>query len=141
MIAALLGGGAGLGGYTFVYAKGGSYFSNDPSACANCHIMQSHYDAWSKSSHKAVAGCNDCHLPPGKLGKLFVKTKNGFNHTWAFTTGRFQEPIRMTPANRQVTELACRACHQDMVQMIEPTHGETERLSCIRCHAQVGHPR
>lgn len=140
-IAMLLGGAAGLGGYTFVYAEGGSYFSNDPSACANCHIMQSHYDAWSKSSHKAVAGCNDCHLPPGKLGKLFVKAKNGFNHTWAFTTGRFEEPIRMTPANRHVTERACRACHQDTVQMIEWSDGEAERLSCIRCHTQVGHAR
>ena len=140
-IAVLLGGGAGLGVYTFVYAEGGSYFSNDPSACANCHIMQSHYDAWSKSSHKAVAGCNDCHLPPNKAGKLFVKAKNGFNHTWAFTTGRFHEPIRITRANREVAERACRACHQDMVEMIDPTHGETERLSCIRCHWQVGHPR
>ena len=139
-IAVLLGSGAALGTYTFVYADGGSYFSNDPAACANCHIMQSHYDAWSKSSHRAVAGCNDCHLPPNKLGKLFVKAKNGFNHTWAFTTGRFHEPIQITPANREVTESACRACHQDMVQMIEPSRGKTAALSCIRCHSQVGHP-
>ena len=26
----------GIGGYTFVYAKGYSYLSNDPQACANC---------------------------------------------------------------------------------------------------------
>jgi cytochrome c nitrite reductase small subunit len=25
---------AGIGGYTFVYAKGGSYLTNDPAACA-----------------------------------------------------------------------------------------------------------
>ena len=31
---------AGLGGYTFVYARGGSYLTNDPAACTNCHIMQ-----------------------------------------------------------------------------------------------------
>ena len=140
-IAVLLGFGVGLGGYTFVYAKGGSYFSNDPTACANCHIMQSHLDAWSKSSHRAVAGCNDCHLPTDGLGKLFVKAKNGLNHSWAFTTGRFHEPIEMTPANRSVTEHACRACHQEIVHMIEVVDEEGERLSCIRCHAQVGHPR
>lgn len=64
VIAVLLGSAAGLGGYTFVYAEGGSYFSDNPSACANCHIMQSHLDAWSKSSHKAVAGCNDCTCQP-----------------------------------------------------------------------------
>ena len=140
-IAVLLGSGAGLGGYTLVYAKGGSYFSNDPTACANCHIMQSHLDAWSKSSHRAVAGCNDCHLPTHGLGKLFVKAKNGLNHSWAFTTGRFHEPIEMTPANRSVTEHACRACHQEIVHMIEAVDEEGERLSCIRCHSQVGHPR
>jgi cytochrome c nitrite reductase small subunit len=31
---------AGLGAFTFVYARGYSYLSNDPSACANCHIMR-----------------------------------------------------------------------------------------------------
>ena len=30
----------GLGLYTFVYAKGYSYLSNDPQGCANCHVMQ-----------------------------------------------------------------------------------------------------
>ena len=35
----------GLGAYTFVYAKGYSYLTNDPRACANCHIMRDHYDA------------------------------------------------------------------------------------------------
>jgi len=32
---ALLGLAAGLGGYTFLYAKGGSYLTNAPAACAN----------------------------------------------------------------------------------------------------------
>ncbi|MGH7473570.1 MAG: NapC/NirT family cytochrome c, partial [Candidatus Methylomirabilales bacterium] len=45
----------GIGAYTFVYAKGASYLTNDPAACANCHIMREHYDGWSKSSHRAVA--------------------------------------------------------------------------------------
>ncbi|HYP29673.1 MAG TPA: NapC/NirT family cytochrome c [Blastocatellia bacterium] len=56
---------AGVGGYTFIYAKGYSYLTNDPAACANCHIMQDHYDGWIKSSHRSVAACNDCHTPPG----------------------------------------------------------------------------
>jgi cytochrome c nitrite reductase small subunit len=36
----------GIGAYTFVYAKGASYLTNDPAACANCHIMEEHYSAW-----------------------------------------------------------------------------------------------
>jgi len=35
--AVLVGIAAGLGVYTFVYAKGYSYITNDPAACANCH--------------------------------------------------------------------------------------------------------
>ena len=53
----------GIGGFTFVYARGYSYLTNDPAACANCHIMKEHFAAWSKSSHRAVATCNDCHTP------------------------------------------------------------------------------
>ena len=37
--ACLLGVPAGIGGFTFVYAKGFSYLSTDPRACVNCHIM------------------------------------------------------------------------------------------------------
>jgi nitrate/TMAO reductase-like tetraheme cytochrome c subunit len=36
---ALFGAAAGLGAFTFVYAKGNSYLTNDPAACANCHVM------------------------------------------------------------------------------------------------------
>ena len=35
---------AGLGVYTFVYAKGASYLMNDPASCANCHIMNEQND-------------------------------------------------------------------------------------------------
>jgi len=30
----------GIGGYTFIYARGGSYLTNNPKACANRHIMK-----------------------------------------------------------------------------------------------------
>ena len=45
-IAVAIGAAIGLGGFTFVYAKGYSYLSNDPNACANCHIMRDHLDAY-----------------------------------------------------------------------------------------------
>ena len=46
MLGFVLGGGA----YTFIYAKGASYLTNDPKACINCHVMQEQYDGWIKSS-------------------------------------------------------------------------------------------
>ena len=130
---------AAVGGYTFIYAKGYSYISNDPAVCANCHIMENHYRAWTKSSHRAVAVCNDCHTPPGVVGKYTTKAINGFNHSVAFTTGRFPEPLRITARNFEVTEKACRKCHSDIVDAIEAPGGDKDRLSCIRCHSTVGH--
>jgi len=59
----------GLGIFTFTYAKGGSYMTNDPAACANCHIMQSQYSGWMKASHRRAAVCNDCHAPHDVVGQ------------------------------------------------------------------------
>ena len=132
----------GVGVYTFVYAKGYSYLSNDPGACANCHVMNEQYDGWLKSSHKSVATCNDCHTPQDTLGKYYTKASNGFWHSYYFTTGTFHEPIQITDRNRQVTESSCRHCHQTMVESITTSvpreHFEAD-VSCIRCHRSVGH--
>jgi cytochrome c nitrite reductase small subunit len=133
------GGAAGIGAYTFVYAKGGSYLTNDPRACANCHVMNEQFDGWVKSSHHGVAVCNDCHAPHDFVGKMVTKARNGFNHSLAFTTGNFPEPIQITRRNREITESACRYCHADVVQMIDCRPAPGEELSCIRCHRDVGH--
>ena len=141
-LAISVGAAVGIGGYTFVYARGASYMTNDPAACANCHVMQSHYDGWLKASHRAVATCNDCHTPPGLIPKYMTKASNGFWHSFAFTTGRFPEPLRIKPHNHDITEQACRKCHSDVVVAMSgpPEHGAGS-ASCIRCHLSVGHPR
>ena len=33
----------GVGAYTFVYARGYSYLSDNAEGCANCHVMQQQY--------------------------------------------------------------------------------------------------
>lgn len=145
---------AGLGAFTFVYARGYSYLTNDPAACANCHIMREHFDAWNKSTHKAVATCNDCHTPHTLVGKYTVKAKNGFWHSFYFTTGRFPDPLRITEGNREVAEESCRYCHAAITQAIDPptSHASArttaahvtaartdEPANCVRCHRYVGH--
>ena len=157
----------GLGAFTFVYARGASYLTNDPEACGNCHIMRDHLAAWFKSSHHAVATCNDCHTPHNLVGKYVTKASNGFWHSFYFTTGRFPDPLRITEGNRAVTEETCRYCHGAIVAAVDPpprhaTSGRQEEsaghppttglaavapvpgtnadeLSCVRCHRYVGH--
>ena len=139
-LAVLVGSAAGLGAYTFVYARGASYLTDDPRACANCHVMEEQLAGWVKSSHRGVAVCNDCHTPPGLVPKYATKALNGFNHSFAFTSGRFPEPIRITARNRAVTESSCRKCHAAIVDAID-AHAADARstLGCLSCHRNVGH--
>ena len=137
----MLGLGAGIGSYTFLYAHGWSYLTDNPSACANCHIMRDHYDGWLKSSHRSVATCNDCHTPVNFFAKYYTKADHGFWHSYAFTTGDFHEPIQIKARSRAVSEDACRHCHQSVVHAIEAIQYGREKLSCIRCHGAVGHPQ
>jgi len=139
--AILIGLTAGIGAYTFVYAKGDSYMTNDPAACANCHVMQEQFDGWQRSSHRAVAVCNDCHTPPGLIPKYLTKAQNGFWHSFYFTVGGYPDPLRITPRNHNITEMACRKCHTEMTSSIDRAHSNTAPggVSCTRCHNEVGH--
>ena len=131
----------GIGGFTFVYAKGAAYLTDDPQACANCHVMREQFDGWIRSSHRSAAVCNDCHTPKGFFAKYLIKSTNGARHSWAFTTGWFHEPIAIKATNREVTESRCRDCHEDITQAINGIDRHSGvALGCIRCHGSVGHP-
>lgn len=129
----------GLGGYTFYYAKGASYLSNDPRACVNCHIMQEQYDGWQKSSHHGIATCNDCHVPKDFIGKYAAKALNGYHHSRAFTFQDFHEPIRIKPVNAAVLQENCVRCHEALVGDLVGHGGAKDGLNCVKCHSQVGH--
>lgn len=137
-LAGLFGGVLGLGGFTFSYAQGFSYLSNDPKSCVNCHVMRDVYDGWNRGSHKHVAVCNDCHTPHDFVGKWAIKGLNGLRHSAAFTLGSFPEPIRITALNRDVTQHTCLYCHGELVSTIahEKSNDPTD---CLTCHAGVGH--
>jgi cytochrome c nitrite reductase small subunit len=130
----------GVGGYTFYYAHGASYLSNDPRACVNCHIMQPQFDGWQKSSHHGVATCNDCHVPHDFLGKYWAKASNGYHHSKAFTFQDFHEPIRIKARNSAVLQANCVRCHEGLVADIL-NHGGAAgaELQCVKCHGEVGH--
>lgn len=139
--AAALGMVVGLGLFTFSFAQGTSYFSSDPAACVNCHIMRDQFDNWNRSSHKAVATCNDCHTPhDNALAKWAVKGLNGLKHSMAFTLENFPEPIRITSLNATVAQQNCVQCHETMVSQVH-TSASGEERSCISCHANPGHGR
>jgi cytochrome c nitrite reductase small subunit len=129
----------GVGLFTFGYARGASYLTNDPNACVNCHVMRDEYSGWMKSSHAHVAVCNDCHTPPSLVPKYYTKARNGFFHSLAFTTGWFPDNIQINEFNYAVTRSACSKCHGDLVSMMSTVRGHSEGSNCIQCHSRVGH--
>jgi len=130
----------GLGAFTFRYAEGLSYFSTDPRACANCHIMNDEYASWSKAPHHAVARCVDCHLPVDLVGKYVAKGLNGYHHSKGFTLEDFHEPIQIKPHNAAILQANCLRCHGDFVHDIVQG-GKTDRdaVQCVHCHRGAGH--
>ena len=140
VLAVLLGLLLGVGGYTFLYAEGLSYMSDDPKVCVNCHIMQPQYDSWQKASHHAVAVCVDCHLPHGFFGKYFAKGENGYHHSVAFTLQNFHEPIMIKEKSTQILEGNCLYCHGSLVhEQIVRASKESDEVRCVHCHRSVGH--
>ncbi len=141
LLAILTGAMLGLGFYTWTYAEGGSYFSNDPRACANCHIMRDYFDSWQKSSHHSRATCNDCHTPHAFVPKYFSKAENGMRHSWKFTFQTFREPLRITAMNLENLQNNCVECHAGLVREFvgRTQHGTSTEQTCVHCHADVGH--
>lgn len=137
--ALVLGVALGIGIYTFLYAKGTAYLTNNPEACTNCHVMQGQYDSWLKSSHHSVAVCNDCHTPHDFIGKYKTKFSNGFKHSYYFTVGGYPEEIQIAPHSREITEKTCRHCHEEIVSAIDFRHDAKNETSCLECHRSVGH--
>ena len=139
LLAVCIGVAAGIGGYTFRYAEGLSYFKKDPKACVNCHIMRPQYDAWQKSSHHQVAVCIDCHLPEAFIPKYLAKAENGWRHGEKFTTQNFVEPIVVQAKGRAILQENCMRCHGELAHQIAAGATAEEQLPCIHCHSGVGH--
>ncbi len=131
----------GLGIFTFGYAKGAAYLTNDPAACANCHVMADYYSGWMKGPHRKAAVCNDCHTPHGLAGKYATKASNGFWHSFHFTAGSYPDQLQIKPRNLQIADAACLKCHAEITQAIlaSSAHSEVGKTACVRCHSDVGH--
>jgi cytochrome c nitrite reductase small subunit len=131
----------GLAIFTFDEAEGLSYFSGDPEACVNCHVMRDQFEGWNHSSHREWATCNSCHNPHTFFRGYYSKAINGWNHSVAFTTGEFPDPIVITERNRRIVVENCLDCHAEITSQILG-HGDIrdpDEVACLKCHSDVGH--
>jgi len=139
-LAACVGVPLGLGIYTSFYAEATTYLTNDPNACANCHVMREPLADWQRSGHHAVASCNDCHVPQDFFGKYKTKIEHGWRHSKGFTLQDFHEPITIKSSSLAVVQDNCVRCHGELnASLVEHAAARGESPNCVFCHARVGH--
>jgi cytochrome c nitrite reductase small subunit len=136
------GGFVGLAVCVFTISNAGSYLSDDPKACINCHIMAPQYATWSHSSHGRGTTCNDCHVPHDSIfRKYWFKANDGLRHSTLFTLRMEPQVIRAREEAKEVIQANCVRCHVDNIDMIaQPAHSASDR-SCVECHREVPHGR
>lgn len=148
----------GLGSFTFGYGDGAAYLKNDPQACANCHVMQASFDTWVKSSHRAAATCNDCHLAHSPITKWITKAENWPHHFdgWRSTAGdRFHGGSSALPDSKLTSHPWLKRLYAGYAFSIDYREGGghaymlydqgvTERVTkkpqtraCLHCHASI----
>ncbi|MCX7880054.1 MAG: cytochrome c nitrite reductase small subunit [Ignavibacteria bacterium] len=125
-----------------------SYFSDEPSACVNCHIMTPHYATWYHSSHRERATCNDCHIPHENfIESMWFKFNDGLRHATVFTFGTYPQVIRIKKTGENVVQKNCFRCH---LNQVTPINSETKLFQnkfaesgklCWSCHREVPHGR
>lgn len=138
VLAGTAGASFGLGALAMVLSGGMAHLSEKSAACARCHVMSEHLDAWRASGHRGAATCNDCHGGRGVVAGLLSKSASGLRHTAALVTGGTKGTLHAGDETRRTLEAACRRCHgREADAMLSAGHvGDG---SCLRCHSSVGH--
>lgn len=139
-VAAALGGvAAGLALLAFQVSNARSYLSDAPETCINCHVMNGWYAGWAHSSHRAVAVCNDCHVPHDCPVLTYAfKAYDGARHSFVFTMRLEPQVLQLNPAAVPVVRDNCVRCHEHQVMETSMvTQGGIR--DCWECHRETPH--
>jgi cytochrome c nitrite reductase small subunit len=139
---------AGLAGLVFRVSRASSYLSDNPETCVNCHVMAPQYATWANSRHRAVASCNDCHVPhDNALRHYAFKASDGMRHAFMFTFRLEPQVIRIHAAGQRVVQENCVRCHATAVHLtrLPEARGDdaaaADATRCWACHRETPHGR
>ena len=108
--------------------------SESPDFCAQCHVMESEYEAWIHSGAHRRKKCVDCHLPNENMAIHYVwKSIDGLKDVAFFYSGRVPERIKLTSHGAEVLQANCIRCHQVTVEFINHDR------KCWECHRTIAH--
>ena len=132
-------------------SKALSYLSSDPVVCITCHPMQTLYDTWEHSAHRARATCVDCHLPHDSFfNKMLAKSRDGYRHSLAMTFKTYGDNLRVTDDAARRIQDNCISCHKELVSQMLANSQQYDKKSdasvqmgrrCWECHRHTPHGR
>ena len=143
MVVAIFG---GLFFYSIYLSKAGSYLSDNPQTCINCHVMVPQYATWNHGSHRELASCNECHVPHNNVvSTYYFKAKDGLRHATMFALRMEPQVIKIKDAGIEVVQQNCLRCHEELLMTAEQQvnnkafHSERETRLCWECHRETPH--
>jgi hypothetical protein len=74
-----------LGGLALVALGGAARYSESPTFCRSCHIMEPYWQAWHASKHNGVA-CVECHYPPAAPKTILWKKFQALSQVAKYVT-------------------------------------------------------
>lgn len=80
--------------------------TSSPEFCRSCHLMETRYVSWSRSSHAESTDCITCHSEPGFVNEMKAHI-GATRYLWVMATGRRSGPIIKGEAYTS----ACLECH------------------------------
>ena len=125
------------------------HYSESPSFCKSCHIMQPYYAAWKTSKHNFVK-CVDCHYPSGVTAKQFAWKKfQSMSQVAKYVTRTYG-----TRPYAEIDDSSClrEGCHAKRLLEGKVTYKEHvvfdhgphlldlrrgKQLRCTSCHSQI----
>jgi cytochrome c nitrite reductase small subunit len=148
VVIVLLGILSGISVFVLRISKAGSYLSDKPETCVNCHIMAPQYATWYHSAHREVTNCNDCHVPHNNvINKYYFKAKDGLRHASIFTLRNEPQVIFIKEKGKEVVQKNCIRCHNSTI-IDEKTLSYSSDLfhyrmdrKCWECHRETPHGR
>lgn len=139
----------GLGLLLMLLSLGGIVrYSESPSFCRSCHIMEPYYQAWSHSKHKTVA-CVECHYPPGTPQTILWKKFQALSQVAKYVTRTYSSKPFAEVEDRSCMRSGCHSnrllegrirTRNNILFDHQPHLTLTRRgrhLRCTSCHSQV----
>ncbi len=119
-----------------VNASGIFQMTNEPSFCAQCHVMSEEYSAWVKGGVHNSIKCIDCHLPQDTQIKfLFWKAVDGGKDFVSFYAGIVSEMIELSGRGKNTVQANCIRCHEGRISKMLSPHSR----NCWDCHKRIAH--